>query len=368
MSLPSLRTTTAPAPPAPEEDLATPSIPVEPAQTASRPRLAAWGTALTVVGLALTIFAWSTTALHLGGKAPLLVIGLGVLYAGASRLAWAVRGQRVDLLVWLCATWLILICVGAALAPWLPLGEHVDVSASLLEPTYSRPELLSAHPLGTNNFGLDLFARSVYGARTSLTIALLAVAVGTLVGGAIGVIAGYFRSGVDSVVGIFTNALLAVPPLILLIALATFLKPSIRNMALALALLTIPSMIRLARANTIAFAQREFVSAARLIGASRLRIMVRELVPNVLPPVMSMAVVLISVMIVAEASLSFLGLGIQQPEPTWGNMISEGEGGVMEQHPQIVLVPGAFLFLTVFAFNLLGERAQQRWDPRSAKL
>lgn len=364
MPSPSLRNTPDPAE---EDDVAAPPPAAKTPVRPSRRQLALWGGGLTTLGIVFVGLGWAVP-LGLAGQALLFLTGLGVLYAGLSRLARAARGHRVDVLVGLCAAWLLLLCAAGALAPWLPLGEHVDVSASLLEPTYSRPDLLSAHLLGTNNFGLDLLARSIHGARTSLTIALLAVAVGTLVGGAIGVIAGYFRSGVDSVVGIFTNALLAIPPLVLLIAISTFLQPSVRNMALALSLLTIPSMIRLARANTIAFAQREFVVAARLIGASRLRIMLRELAPNVLPPVMSMAVVLISVLIVAEASLSFLGLGIQAPEPTWGNMISEGEGGVMEQHPHIVLVPGTFLFLTVFAFNLLGERAQQRWDPRSAKL
>lgn len=275
---------------------------------------------------------------------------------------------RVDLLFVLCVVWLVVMGVSALLAPLLPLGEHQDVAKTLLEPTNMAPNLLTDHPLGTNNQGLDLLSRSLFGARTSLAISLLAVLIGTVVGGSIGVVAGYFRKGTDSVVGLFTNALLAVPPLILLIALSTFLDPSVRNMAVALSLLTIPSMIRLARANTIAFAQREFVTAARLIGASRFRVMTRELVPNVVLPVFSMAVVMISVLIVAEASLSFLGLGIQQPAPTWGNMIAEGEGGAMEDYPHIVLVPGVFLFLTVFAFNLLGEKAQKRWDPRSAKL
>ena len=199
-------------------------------------------------------------------------------------------------------------------------------------------------------------------------LGLLAVAIGSVLGGAIGVLAGYFRSGVDSVIGIFTNALLAVPPLIMLIALGTVLDPTIRNIAFALALLTIPSMVRLARANTIAFAQREFVLAARAMGATKLRVMTRELVPNVVLPVFSMMIVMISVLIVAEASLSFLGLGIQAPEPTWGNMVAEAEGGTLEDYPHIVLVPGTFLFLTVFSFNLLGEKAQKRWDPRSAKL
>jgi len=200
-------------------------------------------------------------------------------------------------------------------------------------------------------------------------ISMSAIIIGVTVGGLIGVVAGFYRKNVDRTIGIVTNAVLAVPPLILLIALAAILEPGVRNMAFALALLTIPSMVRIARANTISFAQREFVLAARGMGASRARIMLRELVPNVALPLFSMAVVSISALIVAEASLSFLGLGIPQPEPTWGNMISEAQAGnTMEDHPFILIVPGVFLFLTVFSFNLLGEKAQQRWDPRSAKL
>lgn len=335
--------------------------------TLTRPRLAALGAGLLIAGVALMVVGWSAP-LVLFVKAVLLIAGVVVTAQGLSRLIWAARGKRPDILVWLCSTWLAVLILVALLAPVLPLGEHVDVASALTAPTYQTPALLSEHPLGTNNYGLDLLARSIYGARTSLVISLLAVAIGTIVGGSIGIMAGFFRRSVDSVVGIFTNALLAVPPLILLIALGTVLDPKIRNIAFALALLTIPSMIRLARANTIAFAQREFVLAARAMGASRLRIMVRELTPNVMLPVFSMMIVMISVLIVAEASLSFLGLGIQAPEPTWGNMISEGEGGTMEDYPHVVLVPGTFLFLTVFSFNLLGEKAQKRWDARSTKI
>ncbi|KQY51006.1 MULTISPECIES: ABC transporter permease [unclassified Nocardioides] len=338
------------------------------ARAENRTRTLLVGAALLVAGGAVAGFGWTTPTLVLAGKAVLVLAGLGLIFHGIARLVVGFRGKPVDLLFVLAVVWLIGICVAAVLAPLLPLGEHNDVAKTLVEPTNMAPSLLTDHPLGTNNQGLDLLSRSLHGARTSLAISLLAVTIGTVVGGAIGVMAGYFRKGVDSVVGIFTNALLAVPPLILLITLSTFLDPSLRNMALALSLLTIPSMVRLARANTIAFAQREFVMAARLMGATRFRVMTRELVPNVLLPVCSMAVVMISALIVAEASLSFLGLGIQQPDPTWGNMIAEGEGGAMEDYPHIVLVPGAFLFLTVFSFNLLGEKAQKRWDTRSAKL
>ena len=277
--------------------------------------------------------------------------------------------RRVDLLLVLCAGWVIVLGLAALFAPLLPLGEHEDVAATMLDPTYLPPFTYADHPLGTNGYGLDMLARVIYGARASLTISLLAVTIGLVVGGTVGVVAGFYRRRVDTVIGVFTNALLAVPPLILLIVLATVLEPKVRNMAFALSLLTIPTMVRLARANTIAYSQREFVLAARAIGATRGRIMLRELVPNVLPPMLSMAVVVISGLIVAEASLSFLGLGIQPPSPTWGNMIAEAEANdTMTLHPFVLLVPGTFLFLTVFSFNLLGERAQQRWDPRGAKL
>ena len=279
------------------------------------------------------------------------------------------RRRRPDLLVVLCATWLVVLGAAALLAPVLPLGEHEDVAATILDPLHLPPFTYADHPLGTNGYGLDVLARVIHGARASLAISLMAVTTGLLVGGVIGVLAGFFRRGVDATVSILTNALLSVPPLILLIVLATILDPEVRNMALALAILTIPTMTRVARANTISWSQREFVLAARSLGASRIRLMLREIVPNVVPPMLSMSVVVMSGLIVAEASLSFLGLGIQAPSPTWGNMIAEAEAGdTLTQHPAVLLVPGTALFLTVFSFNLLGERAQQRWDPRRAAL
>lgn len=336
--------------------------------SAARGRLAAVGGALLLGGAAALALGLSG-ALVVPVRVLLVLAGIVLAYLGADRLIWAARRRRVDLLLALCATWVVVLGLSALCAPLLPLGEHRDVAATMLDPTYLPPFTYSDHPLGTNGYGLDMLARVVYGARASLAISLLAVTIGLLVGGGIGVVAGFYRRRVDGVIGIFTNALLAVPPLILLIVLATVLEPKVRNMAFALALLTIPTMVRLARANTIAYSQREFVLAAHTMGATRGRIMLRELVPNVLPPMLSMAVVVISGLIVAEASLSFLGLGIQPPAPTWGNMIAEAEANdTMSQHPFVLLVPGAVLFLTVFSFNLLGERAQQRWDPRGAKL
>ncbi|GAA3998055.1 ABC transporter permease [Streptomyces marokkonensis] len=323
---------------------------------------------LTVAGLVLLVFGATTPQLVTPAKAAVALLGLGMLLAGASRLGKLWAGPGFDVVFWFGAGWLLLLGLAILCAPWLPLAEDRDVASTVAAPVFATPTFTGTHPLGTNAFGLDLLARSLYGARSSLLISLSAVALGTVVGGAIGMVAGYFQKSVDRAVGIATNSLLAVPPLILLIALATVLQPHLRNVAFSLALLTIPGMVRLARATTMAYANREFVVAARAMGATRSRILLRELLPNVLLPVLSLAVVMISVLIVAEASLSFLGLGIQPPEPTWGNMIAEGEGQVFEDHPHIVLVPGAFLFLTVFAFNIVGEKARGRWDSRSVKL
>lgn len=335
----------------------------------SRTVLLLTGAVLLAAGLAVAGWAAGTTALVTLVRMLVLVAGVLAAIAGLGRLARGVRGRPVDVVFWLGMTWLVLILGSAALAPWLPLGNHDDSVAGLTAPIFAEPGGLGAeYPLGTNNYGLDVLSRAVHGARTSILVALLAVLIGTTVGGLVGMVSGFVRGTTDRVVGVLSNALLAVPPLILLIALGTVLDPSVRSIAFALSLLTIPSMVRLARANTITVAQREFVLAARALGAGRVRLLLREVLPNVVLPVLSLAVVMISVLVVAEASLSFLGIGIEQPAPTWGNMIAEGQGGVMEDHPYIVVVPGICLFLTVFSFNLLGEKAQQRWDPRSAKL
>ncbi|WP_300681871.1 ABC transporter permease [Nocardioides sp.] len=335
---------------------------------ARKPASRGRGLILLVVGLVVAIVGVS---IHPGsGWLQLLIvlIGLGVAYTGGAELGRVRFGRDFDLMSWICGTWLVVLVLAAIFAPLLPLGESQDLTKAMTSPPNAPPDLFSSHPLGTNNFGLDLLARVIYGARASLVVSIGAVLIGLVVGGVIGVLAGYFRRAVDTITGIFTNSLLAVPPLILMIALATVLKPTLPNIAMALSLLALPSMIRMARASTLTFAQREFVLAAKSMGASSGRVMLREIVPNVVLPLASYAMVMVSVLIVAEASLSFLGLGIQAPSPSWGNMISEGEGDAFKNYPHIVLVPGAVLFATVFSFNLLGEKARKRFDSRAAKL
>lgn len=278
------------------------------------------------------------------------------------------RHGRVDVLLWFCVSWLALLVLAAIFAPLLPLGEAEDASQTLLVPINQAPFVDPAHPLGTNGLGLDELARVIYGARISLTVSVAAVIIGTSIGALLGVVAGYLRGAQDAVIGIFTNALLAVPALILLIALATVLRPTVGSLILALALVTIPGLVRVARANTLPVAQRDFVTVARALGARRGRIIFRELMPNVLLAMLPLCFVYVSALIVAEASMGFLGVGIRQPTPTWGNMIAEGLGGKMEQYPHLVYIPATVLFLTVFSFNLLGERMRKRWDKREVSL
>lgn len=302
-----------------------------------------------------------------GSAAPtrLLIVlaGVIVMINAAGAILRALRPNGLSFGTWLAIGWMTLIVGSALLEPLLPLGEARDTSATLRVPRLLRPTLTGDHVLGTNNAGLDLLARVVAGARTSLMIALFATALGLIVGGMLGIIAGYRRGAIDLGMGIATDVVLAFPPLVLLLAIASAVTPSTFTLTAALGLLTLPTYIRMARANTRALAHRDFIDAARSMGASDRRIMLTEVVPNVIQPLLSYGLVNLSVLIVAESALSFLGLGLAPPAPTWGNMIAEGNGGMAERAPHLVLVPGAVLFLTVLSLNLLGEAARKRWDP-----
>lgn len=262
----------------------------------------------------------------------------------------------------LAVGWLVVLAAGSLLLPLLPVAEYEDPSRSLQEPAFARLELFSDHPLGTNRFGLDLLGRVLYGARVSLLVAVSAALIGMVVGGVLGLLAGDRRGWIDRVLGVFTNALLAVPGLVLLIAVVTVVGRDHVSRVLALGVLTIPINLRLARATTLSVSQREFVTAARALGTTRRRILVRELAPVVARPLLAYLFVLIPLLIVADANLSFLELGTPQPEPTWGNMIAEGQDGVFEEHPHVVLVPSAAMFLTVFSLDIVAERLRARFD------
>lgn len=333
-----------------------------------RSRLLAVGVPVAVAAIVL-IVAGAFVMTDQNGWFRLVLTGAGVvgLYIGADRIAKAIFGLRFDTGLWLCLGWLALVVLSATFAGLLPLAEHEDVSQTLTEPSMLAPDLFSAHPFGTDAQGLDVLGGVIYGARVSLVVGIGATLTGMAFGAAVGILAGYFRGKVDSVVGLVGDAMLAFPPLIFLLAMVAVLDPSILNTTVALAILTIPTYMRLTRANTMVFAQREFVLAAKALGAKNRRVILRELLPNVALPVLSYGVIVVGALIVAEASLSFLGVGIERPTPTWGNMIAVGQN-TFEEYPHLVFIPGACLFLTVYALNRVGEHARAVWDPRQSAL
>jgi peptide/nickel transport system permease protein len=298
----------------------------------------------------------------------LSVFGLVVAYQGGRLTAAASFGSRADLPLGLSTAWLVLLAGAAILAPVLPLGEHVDSAKTIDVSSYLRPDLFSAHPLGTNQFGLDMLSRVIFGARESLAAATIAIVVGMIVGGILGIIAGYLQGLYDRAISIVTSIGLAFPPLVLLFVLAAVLGHNLLSVSVALSVLVIPGTIRFARANALSVGARDYTFSAYIIGASRRRVMVREVLPSVAATLTSLAFLTLPFLIVAEASLSFLGLGIRPPQPTWGNMIAEGNGGAFETNPFIVLVPGTALLLTALALNVIGQRLRSRWDPRQQQL
>lgn len=267
----------------------------------------------------------------------------------------------------LAIVWLGIMILGAALVDVLPIAESRDPSNALLSPSNQYPDLLSEHPLGTESQGLDILGGVLYGARVSLVVGIGGVVIGAIIGGALGLVAGYRGGWADRVVSVLVDTLLAFPSLILLIAIVTVLDPTLLNVTFALGVMVVPAYARLVRANAMSFAKREFVTAARSLGAGEIRIMLREVAPNIVQAVFSYSFMMVAVLIVAEASLSYLGLSIPRPEPTWGNMIAAGQGN-FHIYPFLVGIPGVVLFFTVLSLNQIGEAAGRKWNPAAAKI
>jgi peptide/nickel transport system permease protein len=271
------------------------------------------------------------------------------------------RRRRRDVGAFLGGCWLVAIVLAAVFVDLLPLPAP-DAVGDL----YSLPPFQNAqHVLGTDQLGRDQLSRALHGARISLAVAIGATLVAMVIGTATGLVAGYFRRAFDVVFDLSTNTILAFPPLILLIALVALREPSAVTLAIGLGVVGAPTFARIARANTIAYADREFVVAAKSMGSNSIRILRREILPNVLLPVVSFATVVAATLVVAEGSLSFLGLGVPPPAPSWGGMIAAGRESLYE-NPSLVLVPGVFFFLTVFSLNRVGDWARGRVGRESS--
>ncbi|MCD4524227.1 ABC transporter permease [Nocardioides sp. cx-173] len=263
-----------------------------------------------------------------------------------------------SILVYLSYFWLGLIVLLAIFADLLPLADYSSpVGASRQSPQFGDLDLV----LGTDNQGRSLFARAIYGAQVSLVIGVVACLVGLVVGATLGMLGGYFGKKVDAVITLIGDVMLAFPPIILLLAISAILTPSARTILIGLSVLAIPTFLRLARANTLAWSRREFVRAAQNMGAGHSRILLKEVLPNVLPTLAAYLPVVVAAAIVAEGSLSFLGLGIPPPRPSWGGMVNSGKD-FLADNPHLVAVPSLFIFFTVFALNQAGDHLRTRFD------
>ncbi len=274
--------------------------------------------------------------------------------------------RRLGPLFWIAVGWLVLISLLAALAPWLPIK---DPDAYYLVRGERPPYAPSAtHWFGTDQDARDMFARTIFGARVSLVIGFVAIAFGMLVGGTTGVVAGYLRGRTDRIVSFVFIVFLSFPSLVLAILITALLDRGLVTIALTLGVLAVAPVGRLARATTLSFAEREFVTAARAIGAGDRRIIIRELLPNVVIPMGALALLGMAVAIVAEGGLAFLGLSVEKG-PTWGKLILIGAGSrELEKSPWIAFGPIVILFITVLSLNYAGDRVRSYFDVREIGL
>jgi len=247
----------------------------------------------------------------------------------------------------------------AALAPWIAPFDPVKTSWTLIRKAPSW-----AHWMGTDENGRDVLSRVMWGARASLMAGVISVTIATSVGVPIGLLAGFAGGKTDMIIGRLVDAMLASPFLILAIALAAFLGPSLQNAMIAIGITATPIFVRVARGATIDAATNDYVEAARALGNPPWRVAVRHVLPNIIPPVMVQATLAIAGAIIAEASLSFLGLGQQPPAPSWGSMLNSAQR-FLTQAPWLAIFPGAAIFLVVLSFNLVGDGLRDALDPRA---
>ncbi len=270
-----------------------------------------------------------------------------------ARRALSARGAIVGGAVLLVA--LGLAVLAPVVSPYDPLKQ--DLNSLLAAPS-------AEHLLGTDNVGRDILARVIWGTRVSLIAGAGSVAIAVLAGCLLGLLAGYWRGPVDDLVMRVMDAVLSFPALVLALALGAVLGAGLGSVLIALSVVYLPTFARLMRGQVLTIRAREYVQAARLLGAPDLRILLRHVLPNAITPIVVQASLTIAFAILAEASLSFLGLGVRPPEPSWGGMINAGRG-YLQQAPWFVFGPGAALFVTVLGLNFVGDAVRDALDPRT---
>ena len=275
------------------------------------------------------------------------------------------RGKTLGWFFWASVVWLVVLVLATILADLLPLKDPGETFRGV-----SREGPSAAHWFGADNIGHDVFSRTIYGARRSLAVASVATLAGLTIGGFVGLVAGFYRRNMDTSIVTLLNVMLAIPGLVLALALVAFFAPPGTSTpmeqtvwaTIALSILAVPTIARVARAQTMVWADREFVLASRTLGSRNLRIMVREILPNILPAMFSFAFVGIAVLIVVEAALAFFGVG-DVSGVSWGIMIQNGRSQ-LDRAPHMVLFPALFMFLTILALNTIGDRVRDVLDVK----
>ncbi len=288
--------------------------------------------------------------------------------------------KRLGLSFWLATAWILFAIACAVGAGFLPLPEpdHIDWDnqaslpgtigeISVISKTGEEVSSRFVYLLGTDAMGRDIVSRLIFGTRISLSIGLAVPAIGLILGGILGMLAGFYRGRLETIIMGTMDTILAFPGIVLLLAISFYLGPGLENLIMALGIIVIPAFSRVARANTLNFAEREFVQAARMLGHNDLYIMFSEILPNVLIPMMVYALMLVAYMIMAEGVLSFLGLGVPSPTPSWGGMIAEGKE-LLDEAPHVSLLPASVMFLTVLSFNLIGDSLRSLVDTKEGQL
>jgi peptide/nickel transport system permease protein len=290
----------------------------------------------------------------------------------ASTLAYKVPKRRHPVLQFMMQqplgagglAFIILMCVCAVFAPWVAPYDPltVDYAAQLAAPSWE-------HWLGTDSFGRDVLSRIIYGARTALAIGFIASLVGSTLGAIVGVVSAYFGGKIDLVIQGVMDVLLSFPIIVLAITVVAVLGNNVVlgvdvNLIIAIALPMLPRVERVVRASALAIRELPYVDAARAAGYSHTRIIFRHIVPNVVAPYLIMLTAFVAQAILAEASLSFLGLGVTEPTPSWGLMLSGAAADFYQQAPWMIVYPGIAISMGVFAFNLFGDSLRDWLDPK----
>ncbi len=264
------------------------------------------------------------------------------------------RHNRMALVGGLIVLVMFLMAAAASFSSADPAA--IDVSQSLLPPSL-------AHPFGTDDLGREVFVRMLYGARISLLVGFVAVGISTVIGIILGALAGYYGSWVDALVMRFVDIMLCFPTFFLILAVIAFLDPSIWNIMIVIGLTSWMGVARLIRAEFLSLRQRDFVLAAQALGASDLRLIFRHILPNAMSPVLVSATLGVAGAILTESALSFLGIGVQPPTPSWGNMLIIGKQ-TLGSAWWLSVIPGLAILITVLGYNLLGEGVRDALDPR----